>query len=80
MYVIKHCFIYRPSDSNVSEDTRIEPRTVATLALAARRFSNLAQSPEHKICVLEVHMLYSRYKFINLDNYGCGVTTCLGVG
>jgi hypothetical protein len=37
MYVIQHCFICRPSDSTVSEDYGIEPRTVATLALTARR-------------------------------------------
>jgi hypothetical protein len=30
MYVIQHCFICRPSDSTVSEDAGIEPRTVAT--------------------------------------------------
>jgi hypothetical protein len=35
MYVIQHFFIYRPSDSNVSEDAETEPRTVATLALTA---------------------------------------------
>jgi hypothetical protein len=29
-YFIQHCFICRPSDSNVSEDARIEPRTVTT--------------------------------------------------
>jgi hypothetical protein len=46
MYVIKHCFIYRPSDSTVSEDAGIDPKIVETLALTARRFSNLAQSPE----------------------------------
>jgi hypothetical protein len=33
MYCIQHCFICRPSDSDVSEDAGIEPRTVATLAL-----------------------------------------------
>jgi hypothetical protein len=33
MYFIQHCFICRPSDSTVSEDAGIEPRTVATLAL-----------------------------------------------
>jgi hypothetical protein len=37
MYDIKHCFICRPSDSTVSEDAGIEPRTVATTALAVRR-------------------------------------------
>ncbi len=30
MYFIQHCFICRPSISNVSEDAGIEPRTVAT--------------------------------------------------
>ncbi len=37
MYDIQHCFICRPSDSPVSEDAGIEPRTVATTALAVRR-------------------------------------------
>jgi hypothetical protein len=34
MYDIQHCFICRPSDSTVSEDAGIEPRTVAFPALA----------------------------------------------
>jgi hypothetical protein len=34
MYDIQHFFICRPSDSTVSEDAGIEPRTVATTALA----------------------------------------------
>jgi hypothetical protein len=34
---IQHCFICRPSDSTLSEDAGIEPRTVATTALAVRR-------------------------------------------
>ncbi len=33
MNVIQRCFICHPSDSTVSEDAGIEPRTVATLAL-----------------------------------------------
>jgi hypothetical protein len=33
MYCNQHCFICRPSDSTVSEDARIEPRTVATSAV-----------------------------------------------
>jgi hypothetical protein len=37
VYCIQHCFICRPSDSTVSEDAVIEPRTVPTLALAVRR-------------------------------------------
>ncbi len=44
MYVIQHCFICRPLDSTVSEDAGIDPRTVATLALTARRSYHLARS------------------------------------
>ncbi len=36
-YNIQHCFICRPSDSTVPTDAGIEPRTVATCALAVRR-------------------------------------------
>ncbi len=36
-YYIQHCFICRPSDSNVPTNAGIEPRTVATGALAVRR-------------------------------------------
>jgi hypothetical protein len=43
-YVIQHCFICRPSDSTVSEDAGIEPRTVATLVLTARRSNHSARS------------------------------------
>ncbi len=45
MYFIQHCFICRPSDSTVSEDAGIDqPRTVATLALTARRCNLSARS------------------------------------
>jgi hypothetical protein len=44
MYDIQHCFICRPSDSTVSEDAGIEPRTVATTALAVRRSNHSARS------------------------------------
>jgi hypothetical protein len=37
LYNIQHCFICRPSDSTVPTDAGIEPRTVATGALAVRR-------------------------------------------
>ncbi len=37
MCFIQHCFICRPSDSAVSEDAGIEPRTVLTMPLAVRR-------------------------------------------
>ncbi len=44
MYDIHHCFICRPSDSTVSEDAEIEPRTVATTALNVRRSDHSAKS------------------------------------
>ncbi len=47
MYVIQHCFICRPSESTVSEDAGIKPRTVATLALTARLFNHSARSHPH---------------------------------
>jgi hypothetical protein len=43
MYVIQRCFICRSSDSTVSEDARIEPRTVATLALTVICSNHLAR-------------------------------------
>jgi hypothetical protein len=43
-YFIQHCFICRPSDSTVSEDAGIKPRTVATMALAVRRSNQSARS------------------------------------
>ncbi len=43
-YSIQHCFICRASDSPVSEDAGIESRTVATLALTARRSNHSARS------------------------------------
>jgi hypothetical protein len=44
MYDIQHCFICRPSDSAVSEDAGIEPRTVATTAMTVRRSNHSARS------------------------------------
>ncbi len=37
LYYIQNCFICRPSDPTVPPDAGIEPRTVATGALAVRR-------------------------------------------
>ncbi len=37
MYFIQHSFICCPSDSTVSYDDGLEPRTVATLLMAVRR-------------------------------------------
>jgi hypothetical protein len=49
MYFIQHCFCFicRPSDFTVSEDAGIEPRSVATLALAVRRCNHSAISHSH---------------------------------
>ncbi len=44
MYFIQHCFICRPSDSTMSEDTGIERRTVATSGSAVRRTSHSVTS------------------------------------
>ncbi len=44
MYDIQYCFICRPTDSTVSEDAEIEPRTVATTALTVRRSNYSARS------------------------------------
>ncbi len=44
MYCNQHCFICRPSDSTVSEDAGIEPRPVATSALAVSRSNHSARS------------------------------------
>ncbi len=43
-YYIQHCFICRPSDSTVPTDAGIEPRTVATGALAVRHSNHKARS------------------------------------
>ncbi len=48
-YYIQHCFICRPSDSTVPKEAGIEPRTVATGALAVRRSNHSARS--HPPCL-----------------------------
>jgi hypothetical protein len=35
LYVIQQCFVCRPSESTVSEDAGIEPRTVMKVAVIA---------------------------------------------
>ncbi len=59
---IQHCLICRPSDVTVSEDAEIEPRTVATFALAVRRSNNLARShpPLHSL----LYMYYVLYLYV----------------
>ncbi len=45
LYFYSTLLLCRPSDSTVSEDTGIEPRTVATLVLAVRRSNHSAWYP-----------------------------------
>ncbi len=45
--VFNTLFICRPSDSTVSEDAGVEPRTVATTALAVRSSNHSAKSHPH---------------------------------
>ncbi len=47
VYFFQHCYSCRPSDYTVSEDAGIEPRTVATLALAVRLSCHWAISHSH---------------------------------
>jgi hypothetical protein len=42
--VLQRCFLCHLSDSTVSEDAGIEPRTVATLAFLVGRFNHSARS------------------------------------
>ncbi len=51
--LIQHYFICRPSDSTVSEDAGIKPRTITTLALTARRPNHLARFHPKKIISLQ---------------------------
>ncbi len=61
MFVFQHCLICRPSDSTVSENARIDSRTVATLALTARRSNHSARSNPHYIFMRKsVKIGYSR--------------------
>jgi hypothetical protein len=51
-------FICLPSDSTVSEDAGIEPRTVATLAMAVRRTNHSARSHPLELAVDLIHNQY----------------------
>jgi hypothetical protein len=67
MYVIQHCFICRPSDSTVSDFSGIELKTVATLALTARRSNHSAKSYPHYTYILYFYLYIYIYKF-GLEN------------
>jgi hypothetical protein len=61
MYDIQHCFICRPSDSTVSEDTGIETRTVATTALAVRRSNHTTIDLIHCVFALKIEIPYNLF-------------------
>jgi hypothetical protein len=60
MYDIQHCFICHPSDSTVLKDAGIEPRTVATKALAVRHCSHSAGSHPHSARSHPEQLLYRK--------------------
>jgi hypothetical protein len=49
MYFFQRCLICRPSDSTVSKDAWIKPRTFATSALAIRCSNHSARSNPHEL-------------------------------
>ncbi len=57
---IQHCLICRSSDSTVSEDAGIEPRTVATLTLTGRRSSHSARSHPYRLDLIPISRSHSR--------------------
>jgi hypothetical protein len=62
MYVIRHCFICRLSDSTVSEEAGIDPTTVANMALTARRSNHSVRS--HSELNSANHQNYKVLKYI----------------
>ncbi len=63
-YFIQHWFICRPSDSTVSEDVGIEPRTVTTLTVA--RSHNLKISQNAYFLLLWFHPLNTKESCVSL--------------
>jgi hypothetical protein len=79
MYVIQHCFICRPSDSTVSEDARIEPRTVLNLTVDLLYPGDVggdggARPPAHQdqrpvtVCVLNLSNLHHKIGTLSKEN------------
>jgi hypothetical protein len=67
-YDIQHCPICRPSDSTVWKDAGIEPRTVATTALAVRRSNHSARShPPTRLDLIHIRrdLIHSRLDLIH---------------
>jgi hypothetical protein len=78
MFCIQHCFICRPSDSTVSEDAGIEPRTVTTSALALRH-SARCHPPYKKLLACKIMLapfLFSVYISISGGQYDGADLAC----
>ncbi len=78
-YFIQHCFICRPSDSTVSEDAGIEPRTVATLPLEVRHFIQSArfhlqmgQNSNHYWITKRDSAVWPIFRFFCIIQFGTG--------
>jgi hypothetical protein len=63
MYDIQYCFIYRPSDSIVSEDAGIEPRTVTSLRL--RHWLSDAPTTQLDLIHIRLDLIHTRLDLIH---------------
>ncbi len=72
MYFIHYCLICRPADSNVSGDVGIQPRIVATSALAVRRSSHSVTSHTSS----QLHLIH--YTRLHLNHYSATSHPLLG--
>jgi hypothetical protein len=68
MYFFQHCFSCRLSDSTVSEDDEIEPRTVATLPLAIRRSNHLARSHPQALGYISSTVMRDTYSVMTVSS------------
>jgi len=64
----QHCFICRPSEYTVSEDAGIDPMTIVTLALTARRFRRSNHS---------ARSLFKRRLSMSTKIFMCMMSVCL---
>ncbi len=71
---IQHCLICRPLDSTVSEDAGIEPKAVATTALAVRRSNHSARYHPEKI--QEMLVMATVAMHVESVGIGCIIGDC----
>jgi hypothetical protein len=67
MFCIQRCFICHPSDSTVSEDAGIDPRTFATFPLAFRRSNHRLDLIHLKCWTVNKCRVYSVVKIRTLN-------------